>query len=197
MDSGLHLLYLMEMLFGAAATSVSADLCFDPGIAVESRCFSRYRFPNGIGVVNVGRGQGPATAAVVGTEGRAVIQFPVEAGDLGELPERVVLIRDGEVRATYPVPGRGMYTPPFYEAVVRGVEDGDLSALHSGEQGRRAVELVLAAYASAARQQPVVLPLDPEDPVYRRGLAGSEPASSAAPSSSPSGDVLGTPGTPP
>ena len=39
----------------------------------------------------------------------------------------------------------------------------------TGEDGARAVDTVLACYASAARRRPVVLPLDPVDPVYREG----------------------------
>jgi predicted dehydrogenase len=172
LDTGLHTLYLMEMMFGAQATSVSADVCYDPGIDVESRCFSRFRFPSGIGVVDIGRGHGPAQAAVVGDKGRIQIQYPIEAGDLGALPERVVVIREGRVTDAVSVPPRGMFTPRFYQAVVAAISGGKTAALHSGRQGARALELVLAAYASAARQRPVSLPLASDDPVYQQGIAG-------------------------
>jgi predicted dehydrogenase len=172
LDTGLHNLYLMEMMFGAEATSVAADVCYDPGIEVESRCFSRFRFPSGVGVVDIGRGQGPAHAAVVGDKGRIQLEYPVEAGDMGALPKRVVVVRDGVVTKTVDVPPRGMFTPLFYQAVVRAIRDGDMSGLHSGRQGRRALELVLSAYAAAALGRPVPLPLAADDPVYQHGVAG-------------------------
>ena len=40
----------------------------------------------------------------------------------------------------------------------------------TGEDGARAIDTVLACYASAARRQPVALPLDSADPVYREGV---------------------------
>ena len=171
LDSGLHSLYLMEMMFGAQAQEVSAEVCFDPDLAVESRCFSRFRFPAGTGLVNVGRGQGAAHATAVGSEGRIQIVHPVEAGDLGATPERVVVVRDGQVDRTVLVPERVMFTQAFYAAITRAIK-GDPAPSLTGSAGRRAVELVLAAYASGTRGEAVRLPLAPEDAAYQRGMAG-------------------------
>jgi hypothetical protein len=52
---------------------------------------------------------------------------------------------------------------------VRAAE-GLEEPLASGEQGCQALEAVVGAYASAARQQTIRLPLDPEDSVYQRGV---------------------------
>ncbi|HEX5293309.1 MAG TPA: Gfo/Idh/MocA family oxidoreductase [Streptosporangiaceae bacterium] len=168
LDSGLHSLYLMEMMFGEQAESVSAEVQFDPDVAVEARCFSRFSFPAGVGLVNVGRGQGPAHASATGTDGRIQIVHPVEAGDLGAQPERVVVVRDGRVTESVPVPPRVMCTPAFYAAVTRAVR-GEPAAPLTGTAGRRAVELVMGAYAAGARGEPVRFPLAPDDPVYQRG----------------------------
>lgn len=170
LDSGLHSLYLMEMMFGDQAESVSADVRFDPDLRVESRCFSRFSFPGGVGMVSVGRGQGPAHASATGSDGRIQIVHPVEAGDLGATPREVVVVRDGQVTRTIEVPPRVMFTAPFYTAIAKAVS-GEPAAALTGIAGRRALELVLASYASGARGTPVRLPLSFDDPVYQRGIA--------------------------
>lgn len=48
---------------------------------------------------------------------------------------------------------------PLYEDVVRAVWR-DAGPLVTGEEGRRALELVLAVYRSAAEGRPVALPLE-------------------------------------
>ena len=40
-----------------------------------------------------------------------------------------------------------------------------------GEDGRRAIEATLAAYAADARSSWIDLPIPPDDPLYARGVA--------------------------
>lgn len=45
---------------------------------------------------------------------------------------------------------------------------GNESLVVTGEQGRNAIELIMAIYKSASTGQPVTLPISPEDPFYKR-----------------------------
>jgi predicted dehydrogenase len=55
----------------------------------------------------------------------------------------------------------------FIDSIERGH-----APLAPGEAGCTVLEAVLGAYASAARQRTVGLPLEPTDAVYRQGLLG-------------------------
>jgi predicted dehydrogenase len=175
-DTGIHIMYLMELFFGIQPSSVSADLLFAPASVVETHCFARYRFEAGVGVVNIGSGQGTARADVVGSRGHIHLRYSVGTGDLARAPERVFVVRDGHTHVEFDVPPRGLYTSAFYDDVVSRASGQNDRYIHSGRHGRHALELVLAAYASGTRGLPVALPITPEDPVYRQGFHAVRPA---------------------
>jgi predicted dehydrogenase len=171
MDTGVHAVYLMELLFRDRAKSVSAEFVRGPG-GGDSRCHAMYCFDAGVAIVNIGRGQGPAAVSVTGSEGRLVFDFPAEAGDLAVAPERLVVLRDDRVTHEVPMPRRGMFTSAFYDQVVTDVHEGIAAGDSDGAAGRRALELVLGAYQAAVAGSRVPLPLRASDPVYAGGLAG-------------------------
>jgi hypothetical protein len=70
-----------------------------------------------------------------------------------------------------------------FARAVAGLEE----PIAPGEHGCLALEAVVGAYASAARQRTVRLPLDPENVVYQRGIEAlleSQTAASTAASAS-------------
>jgi len=164
-DTGIHALYLLEDLLGAQPTEVSADTFFGPGAQVEDRCLARYRAGDAVGMVEIGAGQGGITIEVVGTEGRAGLEYGVEVGDFSCPPDRGYVVRDGQLVLSPAMRGRGMFTPQFYDYVVDRVASGDDPEVHSARHGRRLLELIFAAYASGAQGRTIPLPLDVTAPV--------------------------------
>jgi predicted dehydrogenase len=173
MDTGLHALYLMEGLFGGPPASVWSDAFFDdPDVAVETRCFVHFRYPQGLGVVNIGMGQGPVSVDVVGTAGRAHLAYPPTASDLAHPPETGYVVRDNEVVIEKRLATRGMFTEEFYDYLRGRAAGADDAYEHSARHGRHLIELVLAAYASARSGERVDLPLSPDESLYGEGIAG-------------------------
>jgi predicted dehydrogenase len=86
--------------------------------------------------------------------------------------ERVPVDFDPSVHVRY-----GMQ--PIWRDFRESIEQGR-DPIAPGEDGCATLEAVIGAYASAARQRTIALPLDASDPVYYRGIAallGSEQAS--------------------
>jgi hypothetical protein len=65
------------------------------------------------------------------------------------------------------IEGIGGIVDDFMDAI-----DAGRAPMASGDDGLHVLELVLAAYESAALGRTVALPLDLDDPVYRRGALG-------------------------
>jgi hypothetical protein len=74
---------------------------------------------------------------------------------------------------------RTFFTPELFEDIAKTIEGGGECYPATGEDARRAVEVVFAAYQAAATKTVVGLPL-PKDELYRNGLMALH--SSAAPS---------------
>ena len=65
---------------------------------------------------------------------------------------------------------RTWFTAEMFEDLAKTIEGGGESYSATGEDGRRAVEVVFAAYQAAATKTVVSLPLA-KDELYRDGLA--------------------------
>ena len=175
MDAGIHGLYLTEHYFGTSPSWVGATMVPTVGSDhVETYAYVQLGYAGGVATVGIGWGGGPAHLEVFGRKGRISMAFDSTVGYFGQQPESVRLVTGGKLAAEHPVADRDfqLFTPAIYEGIAERVRDPSTWWRLSGEQGREALELVLAAYASAARREVVPLPLRRGDPVYAAGLAG-------------------------
>lgn len=172
-DSGLHGLYLTEHYFGTSPSWVSAVTAPPTGEdRVETYAYAHLGFSSGIAAVGSGWGGGPAHFEIFGRDGRICMEFRTTDGYFGTQPKSVQLVVDERVVEELHVPDRQfqLFTPALYRAIEERVRDPRTGYQISGEQGREAVELVLACYASAARGHVVNLPLRRDDPIYDGGI---------------------------
>lgn len=168
----LHALYLAELYLGGPAQAVNAtvDRQWGSPDEVEGLALCRLEFADGYALVNVGWGAGPGGAAVMGTEGRILVQHRREGTCPWEPVRQVTLINGAGVQVRRPPGRQGSFRHLLLDLSQALAEARPARA--SGADGLRAVEAVLAAYASAALERTVGLPLGRDDPLFRLGLAG-------------------------
>jgi predicted dehydrogenase len=170
-----HAMYIVAWLAGGQAIrSVSADVDRRRGDAldVEDVALCRFRFDTGFGLINMAWGQGPGGIEVMGSEGRLLLFYRSFGTGPFEPPDQLHIFRGGErvpidfdphVQVRF-----GMR--PIWHDFLESIEQGR-EPIAPGEQGCATLEAVIGAYASAARQRTISLPLDPSDSVYYRGIA--------------------------
>lgn len=149
-DTGVHCLYLAEMLFGRRPTEVSADACFAAsGPPTDIRCFARYRFDGGVALVHIGEGQGGCRVEAIGERGRIRLRYPEHARGLDWSPRALELHRDGALLRAEPLAHRGrQVTAAFYDDVLARLA-GPPAYRHSGRHGRDLLATVIATYRAA------------------------------------------------
>jgi len=188
MDSGLHGLYLTEHYFASSPLWVSAVTVPQAGRdQVETYAYAHLGFPGGVASLASGWGGGPAHFEIFGREARISMEFRYTDAYFGAQPLSVQVIAGDKVVGEHHVPDRGfqLFTPGLYRAVEERLRDPGSGFRISGEQGREAVELVLASYASAARGHVVQLPIRRDDPVYSGGLPALAGATGATGATAP------------
>lgn len=169
-----HAVYLVQWLMGEPIRAVNAALGQRLGGSVEDLALCRFEFESGFGLVNMAWGHGPGGIEIMGTEGRLILFYrdfgtcpfsPAEQLHVYRGNERVA-VDDAFLRPVGEVPSPLRSIVRNFVRAVEGLE----VPLAPGEHGCLALEATVGAYASAARQHTVRLPLDPDDPVYQRGL---------------------------
>lgn len=174
----LHVVYVAEALIGQTFRRVSAEVLVRADRApVEDLALCRLEADRAIALVNVGWGVGPGGIAVSGREGRIEIGYAGGGtGPFAPLAAVRLIRRDGRVEDLMPQPEGDAATidvhlldtfRDFFERLSAGRPPAATAA-----DGLRVLETTLAAYASAAVGHSVELPLDIDDPVHRRGIAG-------------------------
>jgi UDP-N-acetyl-2-amino-2-deoxyglucuronate dehydrogenase len=166
----MHVAYVAELLLGRHMRRVSAYVdAREHGSAVEDLALCRFEADGAVALVNIGWGAGPGGIEISGAEGRLIIRY-AQAGTSPFYPlEHVAVVcRNGEtVHKIAAITSHELLFAEYADALRAGRDQ-----LAPGEEGRRALELVLAAYESAALERPVELPLGEDDPVYQLGVAG-------------------------
>ncbi len=167
----LHGVYLIEWLMGQPIRGVNAALAQRQAGTVEDLALCRYEFEAGFGLLNMAWGHGPGGLEIMGTEGRLML-FNADYGTTPFSPPELLHVYRGKERVTVPPlePMDKGATMRGVEANFRRVVAGLEEPIATGEHGVLALEAVVGAYASAARQRTVRLPLDPDDAVYQHGL---------------------------
>jgi predicted dehydrogenase len=169
----LHAVYVLSWLMGGQpfrSISAAVDRRLAGHGPVEDVALCRFQFDKGFGLINMAWGQGPGGIEVMGAEGRLLMFYRSFGTGPFEPPEQLHVFRGSE---RVPVeldlqPSLGM------RAILRDFVDSvehDREPLAPAEQGCATLEAVVGAYASAARQKSITLPLDQADPVYHRGIS--------------------------
>lgn len=167
----LHLVYLAEKLVGRPFEKVSAYVdAEEAGAGVESLALCRFETLRSAALVNLGWGMGPGGLVVTGTKGRVEVRYE-NGGTSPFSPLKTVELVDDVGQRSIEVGGttsplRSIWTD-FYKSVKNNGQP-----IADGADGLRALEAVLGAYASAALERTVQLPLDATDPVFLEGVAG-------------------------
>jgi predicted dehydrogenase len=170
----LHAVYILPWLMGGQPIrSVSAAVDRRLGgdrWSVEDVALCRFQFDSGFGLINMAWGQGPGGVEIMGSQGRLLLFYRSFGTGPFEPPEQLHVFRGAER-----VPVELDLQPSFgMRAIWRDFVDSvehDHEPIAPGEQGCATLEAVVGAYASAARQRNVALPLDKSDPVYHRGIS--------------------------
>lgn len=173
----IHLVYLAEGLLGRPIDRVSAYANVRAaGAGVEDIVSCRFETPDSAAIVNVGWSfgpdgiDGPGGAEVSGTLGRLTI-LNENGGTFAPFRDLRLTDRDGtRVVANSDVAPVG--TVPLVVSEFAAAVAAGRSPAATGEDGQRCLEVVLAAYESAALGRTIALPLDRADPVFLRGVIG-------------------------
>jgi predicted dehydrogenase len=171
-DVGPHAFYVTEALHGARISSVTAAMQYDaPG--VDSTAFCDLRLDSGgLAGVQVGWRHGDAGLVVYGSEGYLEAIFDERAGYFGGPARAIRHIVEGQPMCTHSLSrDYAMVEPQLFADLDATLSGTSVAYPAYGEDGRHMIEVALAAYAAAARNSWVELPLSPDDPVYQRGVA--------------------------
>ncbi len=133
---------------------------FDPALALGKAT----------GLVNIAWGEGTARFEIDGTDGYICYVYDEGAGYFGGSVRAVrVGSAEGPTMTHHGPPGRTQFTPAIFADLVDTIT-GERKAFRSfGPDGRRALEIALAAYQSVADGRPAALPVSPDQPVYSAG----------------------------
>ena len=167
----LHAVYVAEALLGSTFAGVSAYVTARrPGSPVEDLALCRYETPHAAALVNVGWGHGPGGIEVSGADGRLEVRY-TDGGTSPFAPLEAVSVHRPDGSRTIDV------APPV-DTVVAAITDfvdavGDGRAPQAtGADGLRVLEAVVGAYAASTTGRVVSLPLERDDPLFERGVAG-------------------------
>lgn len=177
----IHAVYLAEWMFGAPATQVMAFVDAPTYAAdtpeVEDLALLQVAFPTGYAALHMGWGQGTGGVDASGSAGHMRLRYndyqtsgfnqPTELysvknwqrtdHDLDNLPEHM----DNIARSFTEL------WDDFHHAIREGRDP-----IAPGEQGARTLQLALGGYVSGSSGQVVTLPLERDNPVYQKGIAG-------------------------
>jgi predicted dehydrogenase len=173
----LHAVYVVPWLLGGQSirsVSAAVDRRMGRPDPVEDVALCRFQCEAGFGLVNMAWGMGPGGIEVMGSQGRLLLFYrgfgtgpfaPPDALHVFRGSERVAVDEDLQPDPQAPLGFRAILRD-FVHSIEHGHEP-----IAPAEQGCATLEAVIGAYASAARQLTVRLPLDETDPVYHRGVA--------------------------
>jgi predicted dehydrogenase len=178
-----HAVYVLESLLGEPILRASAFVdSFDPESHVEDLALCRFETERKAGMVNIGWGFGDGHISVAGTHGRVSIHYR-DGGTAPWAPlEKVTVTTAAGTRTVLgpeePRPATYDEFPPIATTFHLLIEDflaavrDKRRPLATGADGLRALEAAVAAYASAATQTVIDVPLDRQGPAFLRGTSG-------------------------
>jgi predicted dehydrogenase len=174
----LHGVYVAEHLLGEPVGSVSAFVdSAAAGDAVEGLALCRLEAGRRVGMVNIGWGMGPGGVTVHGTQGRAVARYEQD-GTMPWAPFRELTVTTAAGTRTVELP-KGQELVPLVADAMRDTVIDLADAITAGRApaadgaaARHTLETTVAAYASAALQRTVAVPLPADGPLVAAGVVG-------------------------
>jgi predicted dehydrogenase len=169
----MHVVYVAEHLLGEEIRRVSGYIdAREDGSPVEDLALCRFETDTKAALVNIGWGAGPGGVQLSGSLGRLTIHYELDGTSPFFPPRRIDVVGPDGTLSTVDIgedlrDDHQLLLADFVEAVRDGREP-----IAPGEQGQRALEAVLAVYASAITERTIALPLSHDDPVWRLGAAG-------------------------
>jgi predicted dehydrogenase len=189
----LHAVYLAEALLAAPFERVSAYARGAEGSQVEHVALCRFETAVGAALVNVAWGNGPGGIEVCGADGRLSVGYRNGGTPPWARFDRVLVESRGKTRielAGTEADGEGLpdsLRRTFVDVIadfVAAVRGGRRPRTPGGD-GLRVLEATVGAYAAAARESVVELPLDRSDPAFTDGVLGVGPFSADVATASP------------
>jgi myo-inositol 2-dehydrogenase/D-chiro-inositol 1-dehydrogenase len=170
MDIGVHAFYLTETYQPLPVEAIIARMRFmDTG--ADDHAYCQMSVGGGrTSLVNVAWGEGGAAYEIDGTSGHLSFVYDEVAGYFGYPVMGIKVKSVGQPTVTHHIPpGRTQFRPEIYKDLVETIVDGKGSYPSFGRDGRRTLEIALAAYKSTAEGKPVSVPIDKADPLYSEG----------------------------
>ena len=143
---------------------------------MEATALCRLETDGPVALVNVGWGRGPGGVFIEGSNGTVEMRW--EDGGTGPfVPLALMEVRtaDGARRS---VDVDRVTLPEIHVRAMRDLVVDFVDAIEAGREprmtgadGLHALEVTLAAYASAASGRTVEVPLNPDEPLFREGVA--------------------------
>jgi predicted dehydrogenase len=169
----LHAVYLAGWLFDQAPVAVSAtvDKRFADDGDVEDFALVRYRYPaGGHALVNMSWGVGPGGLELSGSAGRAIMTTRDHATHPFVPAEQILVFGKDGVEALRPDDAVRYGLAGVWADFRDAVRDARPPSA-TGEAAVAVLGAVVGAYASAAQEREVPLPLQPGDPFFEEGAA--------------------------
>jgi predicted dehydrogenase len=166
-DMGIHGVCLADRWFGAQADSASAEVFRTPG-GVDARCIAVYRYGDRVAVCEIAAGPGPAGVELLGTDGFMSLHYPPDLGSFAASPTGATLATGSAGLRHIQLGERPQFPDAMYDRAREAIDSGRPN--RDGEEARRQLEAVHAAYLSAHERRFVDLPLPADHPLYSAGV---------------------------
>ncbi len=178
----IHAVYLAEWLVGEQAQQVMAFVDAPEyahrGPVIEDLALLQIAFPSAYAAIHMGWGEGVGGVDISGADGQIRLRYKqYQSGGFNHAAELYSIDSDWN-RSDHAIANCEQHLDNVARSFTELLADfrnairDDREPIAPAAAGARALEIVLGAYASAVTGKVVALPLDPQSPVYRKGIDG-------------------------
>lgn len=177
----IHAVYLTEWLFGQRAEQVmafvDAPTYADRQPVVEDLALVQVAFKTGYAAIQMGWGQGVGGVDASGSEGHLRMRYNQYQTSGFNQPAELYSVRNWE-RTDHPLDNLATHSDNIARSFTqlwadfRDAIQEKRAPIAPARAGQRALEVALGAYLSGTTGQVVNMPLEPENPVYQKGIEG-------------------------
>ena len=178
----IHAVYLAEWLVGEAAQQVMAFVdapeYAQRGPVVEDLALLQIAFPSAYAAIHMAWGEGVGGADISGADGQIRMRYKQNQSGGFNQPIELYSVDASWHRSDHAIANRETHSQATADSFIalwadfRDAIREDRQPIAPARAGWRALEIVLGAYASAVSGRVVALPLDADNPVYRKGIEG-------------------------